>query len=164
MLYRYESPLGRIVVELSGDAVCGLWFEGQRYFSLSSDDVAAARSLEAAVGSPGAQSARDWLDAYFAGKWCEPPRLEPRGSAFQTRVWRELRHIRVGEIRTYGELATAVGCRSAQAVGGAVGRNPISLMIPCHRVLGSDGKLTGYAGGIRRKKWLLQHEGIHSFC
>ena len=103
-----------------------------------------------------------WLDSYFAGR--EPgftPLLRPyKSSPFRQKVWDALREIPYGETRTYGEIAEKIGCRhSAQAVGNAVGHNPISLIIPCHRVLGKDGSLTGYAGGLERKAWLLRLEG-----
>ena len=100
----------------------------------------------------------DWLEEYFRGK--EPTikvKLAPEGTPFQKRVWEELLTIPYGETLSYGELAKRLGS-SPRAVGSAVGRNPISLMIPCHRVLGSDGSLTGYAGGIERKKFLLEQE------
>lgn len=103
-----------------------------------------------------------WLDSYFAGR--EPgftPLLRPyKPSPFRQKVWDALREIPYGKTRTYGEIAEKIGCRqSAQAVGNAVGHNPISLIIPCHRVLGKDGSLTGYAGGLERKAWLLRLEG-----
>lgn len=103
-----------------------------------------------------------WLASYFAGR--EPgftPLLRPyKPSPFRQKVWEALREIPYGETRTYGEIAEKIGCRhSAQAVGNAVGHNPISLIIPCHRVLGKDGSLTGYAGGLERKAWLLRLEG-----
>ena len=90
------------------------------------------------------------------------PKLAPRGTAFQQAVWQKLGTIPYGKTSTYGELARALNCASARAVGGAVGRNPISLLIPCHRVLGTGGRLTGYAGGLSRKQWLLALEGGES--
>lgn len=103
-----------------------------------------------------------WLDSYFAGR--NPgftPLLRPyKPSPFRQKVWEALREIPYGETRTYGEIAEKIGCRkSAQAVGNAVGHNPVSLIIPCHRVLGKEGHLTGYAGGLERKAWLLRLEG-----
>ena len=105
--------------------------------------------------------ARVWLDRYFAGQRTvanELP-LAPQGSAFRKRVWRVLCEIPYGQTVTYGEIARQLSVNSAQAVGGAVGHNPISIIIPCHRVLGADGSLTGYAGGLAAKQWLLRHEG-----
>ena len=105
-----------------------------------------------------------WLDAYFAGMRPEPlPPLAPKGSPFRQKVWRALLQIPYGETVTYGEIAEQISGgkagMSAQAVGGAVGHNPISIIIPCHRVLGSGGKLTGYAGGLEKKEYLLKLEG-----
>ena len=104
--------------------------------------------------------AEDWLSRYFRGEAPSPAELplSPKGSEFQQRVWALLIEIPYGETSTYGALAKALGCKSAQAVGGAVGHNPISIMIPCHRVLGSNGSLTGYAGGIDKKIFLLELE------
>ena len=100
-----------------------------------------------------------WLDAYFAGSLPSTlPPLQPHGTPFQQAVWRELLTIPYGATATYGNIARRIGCRSAQAVGQAIGRNPIALLIPCHRVVSSKGTLTGYAYGIERKQWLLQLE------
>lgn len=100
-----------------------------------------------------------WLDAYFVGSLPSTlPPLQPHGTPFQQAVWRELLTIPYGATATYGDIARRIGCRSAQAVGQAIGRNPIALLIPCHRVVGSNGTLTGYAYGIERKQWLLQLE------
>jgi len=120
--------------------------------------------------------AREWLNQYFAGDRPEPGRLKlspglapgvlPRGSGFRRQVWKLLLEIPYGEVLTYGELARRLARQrgldsmSAQAVGGAVGHNPLSIIIPCHRVVGKDGSLTGYAGGLERKRWLLQWEGV----
>ena len=107
---------------------------------------------------------RQWLDAYFAGTIPQAmPPLMFRGTAFQQHVWAELLTVPYGQTVTYGDIARLIGCRSAQAVGGAVGRNPISIIVPCHRVVGSDGSLTGYAGGLDRKRALLQLEQKISF-
>ena len=104
---------------------------------------------------------KEWLDHYFAG---DPIAisfpLAPQGTAFQERVWQLLREIPYGETKTYGQLAQDLSCGSAQAVGQAVGRNPLTILVPCHRVMGKDGQLTGYASGLDRKRWLLHHEGI----
>ena len=163
MIYtqHYESPLGGILLAADDIGLTGLWFEGQKYFARTLDAV--HREQETAVLS----EARRWLDVYFGGQ--EPdftPPLHPAGSAFQQEVWALLRQIPYGETTTYRALAEAVarkrGLRqmSAQAVGGAVGHNPISIIVPCHRVVGSDGSLTGYAGGLERKVQLLRLEGV----
>ena len=157
----YESPLGGILLAADDIGLTGLWFEGQKYFARTLDTV--HQEQETAVLS----EARRWLDVYFGGQ--EPdftPPLHPAGSAFQQEVWALLRQIPYGETTTYRALAEAVarkrGLRqmSAQAVGGAVGHNPISIIVPCHRVVGSDGSLTGYAGGLERKVQLLRLEGV----
>ena len=151
LISRYDSPLGEIVLAADGDALIGLWFSGQAHFGAGlrgaeDGDCAALREAKA------------WLDDYFAGKAPETlPKLRPRGTAFQQRVWAELLRIPHGETVTYGALAERLGSH-ARAVGGAVGRNPISIMIPCHRVVGKDGSLTGYAGGTERKAALLKIE------
>lgn len=150
----FPPPLGRITVECAGEFITGLWFEGQKYFGCGRIDVPEGTSgaLEAAFA---------WLERYFAGEQPEPEELQlrPEGTAFQREVWRELTNIHSGETVTYGALAERLGRpKSARAVGAAVGRNPISIIIPCHRVVGADGALTGYAGGVERKKWLLAHE------
>ena len=151
LLTNYASPLGEIVLAADGDALIGLWFSGQAHFGAGLRD---AQDGDCAV----LREAKVWLDDYFAGKTPETlPKLRPRGTAFQKRVWAELQRIPRGETATYGELAAKLGSH-ARAVGGAVGRNPISIMIPCHRVVGKDGSLTGYAGGTERKAALLELE------
>ncbi len=151
LISRYTSPLGEIVLAADGDALIGLWFLGQAHFG--------AGLGEAAEGDCAVlREAKVWLDDYFAGKTPETlPKLRPRGTAFQQKVWAELLRIPRGETATYGALAEKLGSH-ARAVGGAVGRNPISIMIPCHRVVGKDGSLTGYAGGTERKAALLKIE------
>ena len=151
----YESPLGRMLLAADDDGLTGAWFYGQRYFASGLDDAEKSAGAE----TPVLAAALRWLDAYFAG---ERPGvvglpLTPRGTAFQRRVWDALLAISYGETRTYGELAAELGS-SPRAVGTAVGRNPISVIIPCHRVLGAGGSLTGYAGGLDRKKFLLRLE------
>ena len=151
LVSRYASPLGEIVLAADGDALIGLWFSGQAHFGAG---LQSAEDGDCAV----LREAKVWLDDYFAGKTPETlPKLRPRGTAFQQKVWAELLRIPRGETATYGELAAKLGSH-ARAVGGAVGRNPISIMIPCHRVLGADGSLTGYAGGTERKAELLKIE------
>ena len=151
------SPLGEILLAAEGGALCGLWFVGQKYEGAGLPDETAPGPVSA---DPALEKAAEWLKRYFAG---ENPEidfpLEPKGTAFQRRVWEGLRQIPYGGTSSYGLLAEKLGCRSARAVGAAVGRNPISILIPCHRVLGSDGKLTGYAGGLERKQALLKLEG-----
>ena len=162
MIYtcKYASPLGAITLAVDGDALTGLWFDGQRYFgSTLPADAKDGRS-------PVFDEVRRWLDVYFSGH--EPdftPPLHPAGTPFQRTVWALLGQIPYGETTTYGALAQTLAARvglasmSAQAVGGAVGHNPVSIIVPCHRVVGADGSLTGYAGGIERKIVLLCLEG-----
>jgi len=151
----YESPLGPITLASDGEALIGLWFGGQKHFAYNLSPAFEEKAL------PVLDETRRWLDLYFAGQIPDfTPKLAPRGTAFQQRVWEKLRTIPYGKTSTYGELARAMDCASARAVGSAVGRNPISLLIPCHRVLGADGRLTGYAGGLDRKQWLLALEGV----
>lgn len=151
----YASPLGEITLAAHGGALVGLWFQGQKY------DRAGLEKLPKKT-DPSDHAVLDaacrWLENFFAG---ENPTvsvpLAPQGTAFQRQVWAELRTIPRGETVSYGELAGRLGS-SARAVGAAVGRNPISVLIPCHRVLGANGGLTGYAGGLERKKALLELE------
>ena len=146
----YCSPLGDIVLTSDGTALTGLRFT-------------AATNGEQAEGIPPLEDACRWLDLYFSGARPDfTPRLAPRGTPFQQSVWRELLAIPYGHTVSYSYIAQRLRCRSAQAVGGAVGRNPIALIIPCHRVIGSDGHLTGYAYGLDRKQWLLSHEVLNS--
>ena len=152
----YFSPLGEILLAAGEDALTGLWFVGQKYEGrgLPTDCERTELGTDVVL-----QSAARWLDDYFSGKAPEPHfELDPPGTAFQRRVWDELRNIPYGETVSYGDIAARLGCRSARAVGSAVGKNPISLIIPCHRVLGADGSLTGYAGGTERKRKLLELE------
>ena len=151
LLSYYASPLGEIVLAADGDALIGLWFSGQAHFGAG---LRGAEEGDCAV----LREAKAWLDDYFAGKAPETlPKLRPRGTEFQKKVWAALMRIPRGETVTYGALAEKLGSH-ARAVGGAVGRNPISIMIPCHRVVGKDGSLTGYAGGTERKAALLKIE------
>ena len=159
MIYtaHYTSPLGGITLASDGMTLTGLYFDGERDFP----DLSAAHKKDLPVFG----EAMHGLDLYFAGK--EPdvsPALNPTGTAFQQAVWEILRTIPYGGTTTYGAIAKRLekvtGKRmSAQAVGGAVGRNPISILIPCHRVIGADGSLTGYAGGLDKKEYLLGLEG-----
>ncbi len=153
--HQYASPLGGVILASDGEALTGLWFEGQKHFGAG----LAGEALEKPL--PVFDQADRWLDVYFSG-W-EPdftPPLRPRGTAFQQAVWKLLLAIPYGRTAAYGEIAASLGLPpgAARAVGGAVGRNPISLIIPCHRVVGADGSLTGYAGGMERKRLLLDLE------
>ena len=151
----YMSPIGGITLASDGKALVGLWFDGQKYFADVLDPVHEERQdLEIFAET------RRWLDIYFCGE--NPdflPNIALRGSGFRKAVWRKLLEIPYGQTTTYGVLARSMHCKSAQAVGGAVGHNPLSLIVPCHRVVGTGGKLTGYAGGIDKKEWLLHMEG-----
>lgn len=158
-ILRCETPLGGCLLAGDDAALTGLWFEGAKHF---------ARTLpeDAREGRLGVLAdAEAWLRAYFAGARPDPRDipLRPQGSAFEQAVWALLLEIPYGQTTTYGALAQALTQQSgrracAQAIGGAVGRNPISILIPCHRVLGSDGSLTGYAGGVEKKAALLRLE------
>lgn len=157
--YHYTSPLGGIFLACDDEGLTGLWFEGQKYFAHDLDNVHEERM------TPIFENAIKWLDIYFAGKCPEfTPPLHIAGSDFYLKVMDILLKIPYGEVRTYGCIAKEIadGCSaakmSAQAVGGAVGRNNISIIIPCHRVIGANGKMTGYAGGIDKKIKLLELE------
>lgn len=155
----YRSSLGNIMLSSDGEALTGLFFDGQRYFGSMVDAQHEKRAV-----LPIFKETSRWLDIYFSGRKPDfMPTLELRGTPFQQRVWKELLTIPYGQTVTYGELARRIGCRSAQAVGGAVGRNPIPIIVPCHRVVGTNGALTGYAGGIDRKRALLELEQKNYF-
>ena len=156
--WKYDSPLGPLTLAEEDGALVGLWMQGQKYFP---------RDLKARQGfTPTLEQTAAWLDRYFAG--CRPEMsalsLNPKGSEFRREVWDILRRIPYGETTTYAAIAAQIAKNrgiprmSAQAVGGAVGHNSISILIPCHRVVGSGGSLTGYAGGLDRKQWLLDWE------
>ena len=158
----YDSPFGTITLAAGDDGLKGLWFDGQRYFGGTLDapmEPSKNEHLAAACA---------WLDDYFAGKQPDIARLTlaPIGGAFRQVIWQLLREIPYGQTSTYGELAAEAARRmgkpkgSARAVGGAVGHNPISIIVPCHRVVGASGSLTGFGGGIARKVKLLEHEGV----
>lgn len=163
MLYTafYKSPLGGITMASDGQNLTGLWFDGQKYFAAGLKANALPKDL------PVFTQTKHWLDIYFSG--CRPdftPPLLPCGTAFQRQIWPLLLKIPYGTTTTYKKLAQQSAAllhknsMSAQAVGGAVGRNPISIIVPCHRVLGTNGSLTGYAGGLPKKLALLRLEGI----
>ena len=156
----YASPLGNILLAADETGLTGLWFEGQKYFAQGLPEE--RREAE----TPILAEAKRWLDIYFSGE--KPDFLPPlhlTGSQFRQDVWNILLEIPYGQTRTYGEIAKKLAERrnlphiSAQAVGGAVGHNPVSIIIPCHRVVGANGSLTGYAGGIDKKVRLLELEG-----
>ncbi len=159
-IHHYDSPLGGITMAGSGEALTGLWFDGQKHFAGTLPDG------RTEAGLPVFDMADRWLDLYFSGRnpGFTPP-LEMRTTPFRRAVWEILLTIPYGRTMTYGEIAdrlagiTGTGRVSAQAVGGAAAHNAIVLIIPCHRVIGSDGSLTGYAGGIDRKAKLLRMEG-----
>ena len=161
MIYiqHYNSYVGGITISSDGNALTGLWFDGQKYYAGNIDDEIEEKDL------PVFAQARQWLDTYFSRH--DPgftPALTLDSTPFRMAVWRILLTIPFGKTMTYGEIAARIaelkGIRrmSAQAVGSAVGHNPISLIIPCHRVVGADGSMTGYAGGIDRKIKLLEME------
>ena len=155
----YPSPLGPLTLGSDGTNLTGLWLPEQKYFPKT--------PMEPRPDLPVFAQAAAWLDGYFAGEEPDPGELPlaPAGSEFRRLIWDLLLEIPYGELTTYGRLAEKAARRmgrysmSAQAVGGAVGHNPISIIIPCHRVVGADGSLTGYAGGVAAKSWLLRHEG-----
>lgn len=154
----YSSPLGVLKLAAFGDRLAGLWFEDQRYAPVLQAILCDCAVLE---------TTRRWLDAYFEGR--KPGALPPlymEGTPFRKEIWRLLLQIPYGEVCTYQSLAAAWGRKqgipfcSARAVGNAVGHNPISILVPCHRVVGSDGSLVGYAGGLERKRYLLALEQV----
>lgn len=157
MLYDTElaSPVGVLTLLAEEDALLGLWITGQKFHG--SALLQAARRGDC----PALRAAEDWLARYFAGQAPDPwaLSLRPAGTAFQRRVWEALRRIPYGATRSYGDLARELGT-SPRAVGAAAGRNPISILIPCHRLMGADGNLTGYAGGLAVKEALLRLEGV----
>jgi methylated-DNA-[protein]-cysteine S-methyltransferase len=153
---RIPTPAGTLFATAANGAITGIYFEGQKYFPAMTDEW-----HEDANAAPLAECARQ-LGEYFDGKRTtfDLP-LAPRGTDFQRRVWREIARIPFGETITYAELAARAGAAgSARAAGAATGRNPITLVVPCHRVVGTDGSLTGYAGGLARKTRLLEIEGV----
>lgn len=166
MFYKtnYNSPLGSITLASDGKNLVGVWLKGQKYFADTvNEEMIENDSLEIF------NKTKLWLDKYFR---CEKPdiselHLTPIGNEFRQSVWKILCEIPYGEVMTYGDIANKIAKQrglsrmSAQAVGGAVGHNPISIIIPCHRVVGQNGNLTGYAGGIKTKIKLLEHENVN---
>lgn len=160
----YKSPLGKVTLVSDGTNLIGLWIDGQKYFeSTLCEQVEETDNLDIF------RQTKTWLDRYFQGGRPEINELPlaPAGNNFRQAVWKILREIPYGEVITYGDIARQIAQArgvekmSAQAVGGAVGHNPISVIIPCHRVVGANGNLTGYAGGIDLKIKLLTHEGVN---
>lgn len=160
----YQSPIGNLLIASKDNKLVGLWMENQKYYlSNFKEEIVETENLEILVKT------KKWLDRYFNGKKLKINELEISlvGSEFRKSVWEILKNIPYGEVITYNdiakELAKQKGIKkmSAQAVGGAVGHNPISIIIPCHRVVGTNGSLTGYAGGIKKKIYLLEHEKVN---
>ncbi len=153
---RIETPLGAVRIVARGDAIAGVWFDGQKY------DAVPGAAWREAPNDPMLRDAARQLKEYFAGRRARfDLALAPRGTAFQQSVWREIAMVPAGRTASYGDLARRIGRPSAvRAVGAAVGRNPLSLVVPCHRIVGSDGSLTGYAGGLERKRSLLALEHV----
>jgi methylated-DNA-[protein]-cysteine S-methyltransferase len=156
----YRSPIGPMTLASDGTALTGLWLDGQKYFGSTLAPKVCCKELEVFGETV------KWLDLYFTGRQPDfTPPLRTEGSDFRKGVWEILRSVPYGKTVTYGQIAGQLEQEtgksvSAQAVGGAVGHNPLMLIIPCHRVIGAHGNLTGYAGGIDKKMWLLQQEGI----
>lgn len=160
-IHYYQSPLGRIMLASDGLFLMGLWFDRQKYYADGLSKETKEKNL------PIFDTASRWLAIYFAGGMPDfMPPISMRGSEFRKAVWEILLTIPYGKTMTYGEIARQMArskelpAMSAQAVGGAVGHNPISLIVPCHRVVGTNGSLTGYAGGLEKKKYLLSLEGM----
>ena len=143
----YASPMGQLLLVSDGQALTGLQMDSPM-------------PADAEEGTcPVLDQAGKWLDDYFAGinREIDYP-LRPQGTAFQQKVWEVVKSVPFGETCAYGDIAREIGCASSQAVGQAVGANPIAIVIPCHRIIGAKGQLTGYAWGVEKKKWLLEHE------
>ncbi len=165
MIYitHYNSPIGDILLASKNDKLIGLWIENQKYYLSSFKE-----ELQEVDNNKILNKTKKWLDRYFGGEKPKIAELEIEliGSNFRKSVWEILMSIPYGKVITYNDIAKQIAKEkgikqmSAQAVGGAVGHNPISIIIPCHRVVGSNGSLTGYAGGIKRKQYLLEHEKV----
>ena len=159
--FDYISPLGGITMASDGQSLTGLWFDGQKYFAENLPEEHIKRQFPVFI------QAAEWLDVYFSGKApnFNPPISMEGISLFRKRIWEIMLEIPFGQVSTYGQIAKRIAVEtgkkvSAQAVGGAVGHNSISLIIPCHRVVGTNGSITGYAGGIDKKLALLKMEGV----
>lgn len=168
MLYTttYKSPIGNLLIASKDNKLVGLWIENQKYYlSNIREKLEVDNKLEILVKT------KKWLNEYFCGKNPNVSKLNisPDGSEFRKSVWQILKEIPYGEVITYNSIAKKLAKQkgikrmSAQAVGGAVAHNPISIIIPCHRVIGTNGSLTGYAGGIARKIYLLEHEKVNRY-
>ena len=158
----YQSPIGSILLAADETGLTGLWFDGAKYFADCPDSEHKEENT--------LEQTKEWLIIYFSGRepdFCPPVHMT--GTPFQLSVWKILQQIPYGKTVTYGEIAKEIAREkglsrmSAQAVGGAVGHNKISIIVPCHRVIGKDGSLTGYAGGIDKKMKLLDLEGVKLF-
>ena len=157
----FSSPIGEVTLGSDGEFLTGLWLADQKYFMAGVVEITSEEPL------PIFQETKAWLEHYFRGLDPGPiPPVRPQGSEFRRQVWELLAEIPYGKLATYGELAQRIGAQrgmakmSSRAVGGAVGHNPVSIIIPCHRVVGANGSLTGYGGGIARKIALLELEGV----
>ncbi|MBF0778045.1 methylated-DNA--[protein]-cysteine S-methyltransferase [Streptococcus cuniculi] len=150
----YASPLGELSIIATDKGLRGIWFQDQKYFErgVTEEPLLAEHPI--------LKQTMTLLNRYFAGYVVDVSDLplDLPATPFQQAVWQVLQEIPHGQTMTYGHIAKCLGIRSSQAVGGAVGKNPISILIPCHRVVGSQGQLTGYAGGLEKKRWLLAHE------
>ena len=153
----YSSPIGELSLVADDHYLFGIWVQEQTHF----EKGLLAENLEEVTNHPILDQVISYLDAYFAGRDQDPSDLPlaPIGSDFEKRVWAYLQSIPYGQTVTYVQIAQDLQVASAQAIGGAVGRNPWSILVPCHRVLGAGKRLTGYASGVEKKAWLLEHEG-----
>lgn len=160
-IIKYTSPIGELTVASDGVHITGLWLKDQKYFG-----AALSGACVPGESIPVLQVAAEWLDRYFDGQKPDVSLLplHPNGTPFQELVWKLLLYIPYGKTVSYRDLASHVAQKlqksrmSAQAVGNAVGKNPVSIIIPCHRVVGANGALIGYAGGLDKKQWLLEFE------
>lgn len=158
MIERYVSPIGELILVAENGALVEIGLDGVEVSKVDENDEDGKVLREV----------REWLDGYFGGRrmTIDNLKLAPEGTEFQKEVWEILREIPYGETMSYGEIAQGMAEKrgmkkmSAQAVGQAVGKNPIPIIVPCHRVIGKDGRLTGYSGGMEKKIWLLEHEGV----
>ena len=158
----FRSPIGPLTVAAHDGRVCAVWFGDDREPRELMARWYPAQTVRSANDPAGAASA---LDAYFAGRLdaVDDLPLELHGTAFQQRVWQQLRRVPAGTTASYQDIARAISAPSAvRAVGAANGANPVPIIVPCHRIIGSNGSLTGYGGGLERKRWLLAHEGQRS--
>ena len=153
----YPSPIGTLSLVADEQYLYGIWVQDQTHFERGID----TERIEVVKGHPILDQVISYLDAYFEGRVQDLSQLplSPVGTDFEKRIWTYLQAIPYGQTVTYGQIAKDLRVASAQAIGGAVGRNPWSILVPCHRVLGSGNRLTGYASGVEKKAWLLQHEG-----